>query len=239
MKPKVEKRFLKAVKASGLVTEEDLRRALEVQGFAAQQGRHLPIDRILLKLHLLDREQILGLWRALRYYMWRKEDKLYVKVAVQSAIITPELGKQCLREQKKAYKQENQLVRANEIARQRGYVRSAEDRALVRALRDRHPDLTLQPVDDEVAAVPYETPSARAARITDGEEWKSEARQNDLQALKDYVTNSGEMAGISDEDLDALWDEADLDDIELDSQAVEIARAPLFDDSDEDDALDD
>ena len=38
-------------------------------------------------------------------------------------------------------------------------------------------------------------------------------------------------------EMDALWDEADLDDVELDSQALEIAQAPLFDDSDEDDPL--
>ena len=66
----------------------------------------------------------------------------------------------------------------------------------------------------------------------------SEGVENqNVQALQQFVTTSGEIQGVSDEDLDALWDEADLDDIELDSQALEIARAPLFDDSDEDDPL--
>ncbi|HBP19709.1 MAG TPA: hypothetical protein DEA08_18200 [Planctomycetes bacterium] len=233
--PKVEKRFLKAVRSSGLVSEEDLLRAMDVQRAAAQRGRQLPLDRILLKLELLDRPQILGLWRALRYYVWRKEDKLYVKVAIQSAILTEELGEQCLREQKTAYKHDNVLVRVNEIARQRGYLRAAEDRALIRALHQKHEELTLQPVDDETAAKPYERRSTAAATEEDGEEWKSSARLQDLSALRDFVTNSGEGHGISDDDLDALWDEADLDDIELDSQAVEIANAPLFEDDDDED----
>lgn len=237
MANKVEKRFLKAVRSSGVVSGPDLDKALKVQRLAASQGRSLPLDRVLLKLQILDREQILGLWRALRYYVWRKEDKRYVKVAVQSGILTPELGEQCLREQKEAYKQDNALVRINEIARQRGYLEGKEDRALIRALREQSPDLTLAPVGDERAAQPYERPSDGAARKHDGQEWKNEARSKDLQALKDYVTTSGELAGVSDEDLDALWDEADLDDVELDSQALEIAQAPLFDDSDEDDAL--
>jgi hypothetical protein len=244
MSPKVEKRFMKAVRSSGLVNEPDMARALEVQAFAAQRGRQLPLDRILLKLKLLDRQQILGLWRALRYYMWRKEDKLYVKVAVQSAILTPELGQQCLRAQKSAYKKDNELIRVNEVARQRGYLRAAEDRALIRALRQKHSGLTISPVDEETASHPYEPRSENAATEEDGEEWKGTARSNDLEALKHYVTTSGEIAGISDEDLDALWDEADLDDIELDSQALEIARAPIFDEddplydeSDEDDPL--
>ena len=60
LSPKVEKRFLKAVRGSGLVKEPELERALAVQRHAAEQGRLLPLDRILLKLDLLDREQILG-----------------------------------------------------------------------------------------------------------------------------------------------------------------------------------
>ncbi|MBL4849016.1 MAG: hypothetical protein JKY65_26125 [Planctomycetes bacterium] len=233
MANKVEKRFLKAIRSSGIVPESDLDRALKVQKLAASRGRSLPIDRVLLKLQILDRDQILGLWRALRYYVWRKEDKRYVKVAVQSGILTPELGAQCLREQKEAYKQDNALVRVNEIARQRGYVEGKEDRALVRALREKYEELTLVPVGDDRAAQPYERGSEKAARKSDGKSWKDSARLNDLVDLQQFVTTSGEGAGVSDEDLDALWEEADLDDVELDSQAIEIARTPLFDDSDE------
>lgn len=237
MDGKIEKRFLKAVRSSGLVPESDLKRAAEIQAFAGRQGRVLPLDRILLKLKLLDRDQILGLWRALRYYVWRKEDKLYVKISIQSALLTEDLGEQCLKEQKKAYKHDNELIRVNEIARQRGYLTSTEDEAIVRAMHKQRPDLTLLPVNDEVAAKPYEPRSSGAATEEDGSNWKSEARKKDLDSLKGYFDSNAEMAGVSDEDLDALWEEADLDDVELDSQAVEIANMPMFDDDEDLDDL--
>lgn len=241
LSPKVEKRFLKAVRGSGLVGEPDLERAMALQRHAAEQGRYLPMDRILLKLGFLDRDQILGLWRALRYYVWRREDKKYVKLALQSRLLTPEVARSCLREQKSAYKHEDQLVRVNEIARQRGYLKAGEDRALVEALHRIKP-VTLRPVDDETAAAGFEMPSPGAARSGKEAVWRKAARQQDLDELRAHLAEESSLdaassRGTSDPDLDALWDEADLDDVELDSQAVEIAQNPmdLLEDSDEDD----
>jgi hypothetical protein len=238
--PKVEKRFLRALRSSGLVKEADLARALDVQRQAAERGRALPIDRILLKLGALDRDQILGLWRALRYYLWRREDKFYVKLAQQAKppILTPEAAKSCLREQKNAYKHEDQLLRVNEIARQRGYVKAAEDRALVEAMRKLKP-VTLRPVDERRLAELAERPTPGAAKKGGEDAWRRDAHKKEIAELRAHVASqsSAEIRGVSDPDLDALWDEADLDDVELDSQAVEIAgRAPFeLEDSDEDD----
>lgn len=234
MHPKVQKRFAKAVLSSGLVSEADLERARSVQSYGQERGLDLPLDRVLLKLNLLSRDQILGLWRALRYYLWRKEDKFFVKIALQSRFLTEKLGRICLKEQKSAYKHDDELIRVNEIARQRGYLTSDQDRAIVKAMSKIRP-VTLRPIDESGEGDGYERPSKGAARVADtqneGVEWRGKARQSDLKALKEHITQSGgEIRGISDEDLDALWDEADLDDVELDSQAVEIARGPLFDD---------
>jgi hypothetical protein len=240
LSPKTEKRFLEAVRSSGLVAEPDLQRAIEVQRHAAEQGRYLPLDRILLKLGFLERAQLLGLWRALRYYLWRREDKKYIKLALQSKLLTPEVAKTCLREQKNMYKHEDQLVRVNEIARQRGYLKAHEDRALVEALHRLKP-VTLRPVDEERAGESFERPSVGAARPGKEEGWRKEARQNDLEALREHLASESGVQpvskGASDSDLDALWDEADLEDVELDSQAIDIAKAPLelseLEDSDE------
>jgi hypothetical protein len=243
LSPKVEQRFLKAVRSSGLVKETDIKRALAVQTHAAGQGRYLPLDRILLKLGCLDREQLLGLWRALRYYVWRREDKKYVKLALQSKLLTPDVAKSCLREQKNAYKHEDQLIRVNEIARQRGYLKAGQDRAIVEALHRLKP-VTLRPVDDERAGDAFELPSPGAARPGKEERWRKEARQKDLDDLRAHLAEESSLdqnlalssRGLSDPDLDALWDEADLDDVELDSQAVEIAQTPMeLEDSGEDD----
>ncbi len=235
---KIEKRLLKAIRASGLVDEREVERALAVQRHAAAQGRVLPIDRVFLRLGLLDREQILGLYRALRYYLWRREDKFYCKLAVQSKFMSPEAAKACLREQKQAYRHEDQLVRVNEIARQRGYVKAGEDRAIVAAMYDVRP-ATLRPVDDERAGQDAARPSPGAAREGEEAGWRRDAQRKDLEALRAHLANtvsSDEGRGVSDPDLDALWDEADADDVELDSQIVEIARPLLaLEDSGEDD----
>lgn len=233
MHPKVEKRFAKAVLSSGLLSEEELERALGVQEYAAQRGRALPLDRVLLKLNLLTRDEILGLWRALRYYVWRKEDKFFVKLAIQSKLLTEKLARTCLKAQKKAYKTADELIRVNEIARQRGYLTSAQDRAIVDAMKKIRP-VSLLPADEGEGAG-FEVPSPRAASKDDGEAWKGEARSRDLTELRSNFGSSAEMAGVSDEDLDALWEEADLDDVELDSQAFEMARGPLLDEEDEED----
>lgn len=265
---RADKRFAQAVRSSGLVPAGDLDRALAFQDLAGRRGRSLPLDRILLKFRFLDREQILGLWRALRYYVWRKEDKFYVKIAIQSKLLTPEMGKACLREQKQAYKHEDQLVRVNEIARQRGYLKAGGDRKIVEAMQQVRA-VTLRPVDDEVAGKPYERPSQGAARKGAGDEWRDKARQKDLEAVRAEhggsqlgrvsgdgnkslsaeemealrrehlaISGSDDLRALSDEDLDALWAEADLDDVELDSQAVEIARSPLDLENDSGDDLD-
>jgi hypothetical protein len=233
--PKVEKRFAKAVLSSGLVSEEDLERARGVQEYAAKKGRALPLDRVLLKLDLLSRDEILGLWRALRYYLWRKEDKFFVKLAIQSKLLTEKLARTCLKEQKRAYKGSDELIRVNEIARQRGYLTAAQDRAIVDAMKKVRP-VSLAPAD-EAEGDGYEPRSAKAATESDGDAWKSEARSRDLQDLRGSLGSSAELAGVSDEDLDALWEEADLDDVELDSQAFEMAQGPLLDDDDDDDDL--
>lgn len=231
MQSKSERRFLKAVRGSGLVPEADIERALELQARAADRGQVLAIDRVLLKLDLLDRDQIMGLWRALRYYLWRKEDKLYLKVAVQSNLIPQQAGDACLKEQKQAYKDDNQVVRANQIAVRRGYLSDTEDRALVKALRSKHPGMTVVPAAD--APAPTERRSTGAARSGEGPGWRDEARRRDLADLRAHFDSSGELRGVSDEDLDALWEEADLSDVDLDSNARDVADG-LLDESEDD-----
>ncbi|MCA8924719.1 MAG: hypothetical protein KDD82_23095 [Planctomycetes bacterium] len=246
-----DRRFARAVRSSGLVADADLDRALQFQEQARDRGRDLPLDRILLKFNLLERKQILKLWRALRYYLWRKEDKFYVKIAVQSKLFSEELAASLLREQKKAYKYDDELLRVNEIARQRGHVKSKEDEAIIEAMNKVRP-VSLTPVEDDVAERPPERQSPRAARKGEEDAWREKSRRNELASLraahaesasgasarlgKDLfaLSESGDLGAVSDEDLDALWAEADLDDVELDSQAVEIARSPLdLEDSDE------
>jgi hypothetical protein len=91
---------------------------------------------------------------------------------------------------------------------------------------------------------PAERDRARMNSAKPGQEaaWREKVRQKELDELSNVLGDkpASNPRGTSDEDLDALWDEADLDDIELDSEARDVARsakkpAPLPEDDDEDD----
>ena len=73
-----------------------------------------------------------------------KGDARCWKQALEIFNLTEETAKSCLREQKNAYKHEDQLLRVNEIARQRGYLKPAEDRAIIEAMLKVKP-VTLRP----------------------------------------------------------------------------------------------
>jgi len=151
---------------------------------------------------------------------------------MQSKLLDEKTARICLKEQKQCYKHEDALIRVNEVARQRGYLTESQDKAIVEAMQKVKP-VTLRAFNDKGDGAGFERPSPGAARVGEDEaSWKSQARGKDLVALRQHFDSSVETQGVSDEDLDALWDEADLDDVELDSQAIEIANGPLFDDSD-------
>ncbi len=296
---KREKRFLEAVKASNLVSAEDLERSLEFQAYARERGRAIPLDRILLKFEILDHAQIAALYQALRFFTWRKEDKLYAKIAEQSQLLTPEDAKRCLKEQKRAFQERRELKRLNEIAREKGLLAPKEDRAIIRGMRKVKPRLTILPLDgNPLYSGEAQSPLSQTgtmdgrdrgrgpARKGEEEAWKKDVRArelaelneasqgDDLEALEplddvpprkaaapslsdddvedeasenphlsqsappnldgddfgDPLSTNGSSSGgstggrMTDEDLDPLWAEADLDDVELDSEQRSTAR---------------
>jgi hypothetical protein len=232
---KRERRFIELVRASKLVPEDELTRSLRFRDFAAKKGRALPLDRILLKFQLLTEVQVRSLYLALRYFTWRKEDKLYAKIAVQSQILSSEDAARCLKEQKRLYKDKRLAKRVNEIAREKGLLEAKEDAAIVEKIHTLKPKSTIRPL-------------ASPARAGEEEQWRKDMRARELAELSNLTRDakasfddpleldvddagnpqaklSGSTAGrASDEDLDPLWDEADLDDIELDSGQAEAAR---------------
>jgi hypothetical protein len=310
-----EKRFVEAVRASGLVPEADLDKALNFQKFAHARGKPLPLDRILLKFKLLDHAQIAALYQALRYFRWRKDDKLYAKVAIQSQLITESDMNRCLKEQKRAFTERRELLRVNEIAFSRGLLSPRNDKAIIAGLKKMKPKLNIPPLpygDSQTGSQPGTQqglnslisqsssgasqsglgtqsgsgsgsgfrPGATESQIGRGpakkgeeEKWRREMRARELAELSsadplssdssidptsssaglkhgsaaDYLdkdqTSSSSGGGrartgpVTDEDLDPLWAEADLDDVVLDSEQREAARGakPAPGDNPEDD----
>lgn len=266
---KREKRFLELVRASKLVPEPELDRALAFQAFARNRGKELPLDRILLKFELLTEIQIKSLYVALRYFTWRKEDKFYAKLAVQSSVLSPEDAARCLKEQKRYYKEKRLLKRVNEIAHEKGILAEKEDQAIVDKIHALKPKATIRPLTAEpirLDPLPAPPPPLDALASDDGsreglargprgparageeEQWRRDMRARELAELSNAarhepglsssqpLSDDGpleldlDLAGnpqarlsastngrITDDDLDPLWDEADLDDIDLDS----------------------
>jgi len=263
---KRERRFLEAVRLSGLVPEAEIDRAVAFQKFAHARGRPLPLDRILLKFKLLDESQIEALYVALRYFLWRKEDKLYGKVAVKNQLLTEQDMKRCLKEQKRAFQANRELRRVNEIAFEKGLMTPREDRALIAKLKQLKPSLTIEPLAVNGSRGP--------AKKGEEESWRREVRARELEELQrasgiheaprdeqsektvrfqdpdmpasniaaspddlepvhlssDVEDEIGDPLSdargkpITDDDLDPLWAEADLDDVELDSEQRDAAK---------------
>ncbi len=271
---KRERRFLEAVRLSGLVPEIEIDRAVAFQKFAHARGKPLPLDRILLKFGLLDEKQIEALYRALTYFLWRKEDKLYAKIAVKNQLLTAQDSKRCLKEQKRAFKEKRVLRRFNEIAFEKGLLNPNEDRALVTRLKELKPGLTLGPVNANGKRAPDEergqSSSPKSAQAGEESQWRKDMHARELKELKsasgvepqeddessapaddlqlspdpdddeeddkrpphlstdddDFGDPISEAKGpvTTDDDLDPLWAEADLDDVELDSEQRQAAR---------------
>jgi hypothetical protein len=173
---KRERRFLEAVRISGLVPEHEIERSVQFQKFAHARGKPLPLDRILVKFGLLDEKQVTALYQALTYFLWRKEDKLYAKVAIQNQLVAEPDMKRCLKEQKKAFNERRELRRVNAIAVEKGLMTTKEDRALIAKLKQVKPRLTIEPLEPEGSRGP--------AKKGEEEQWRREVRARELSELQ-------------------------------------------------------
>jgi hypothetical protein len=133
---KLERQFREAVQSSGLVDHEQVDYALGFQRHAWQKrGTRYPLDRVLLKFRFLDEPQIETLYGAIRYYSWRREDKFFLKIAIQSNLLSQRRATRCLIEQKRLYKDSELLRRVNEIARRRCYMTERQELAVIDAMK--------------------------------------------------------------------------------------------------------
>lgn len=133
---KLDRQFTNAVKSCGLVSDDDLDYAIGFQDHARKRHKkHFPLDRVLLKFGFLNLAQVQGLYHAIRYYSWRKEDKFFLKIATQSKLLTQKRADQCLKEQKDLYKFKNTIKRVNEIARRRVFITEKQESKIIEAMQ--------------------------------------------------------------------------------------------------------
>ncbi|MDF1664899.1 MAG: hypothetical protein P1V97_24270 [Planctomycetota bacterium] len=121
----------------GLATEAKLEKAIAKQKKIRQKdGRKESLERVLVDMGVLKGKQLKGLRYAVLYYLVRKVDRFYGKIAVQSDICEQAWVDQALKEQKRVHQKDRRLVRINKILLEKEYINSNEDRAILKAIDD-------------------------------------------------------------------------------------------------------
>ncbi|MDC3379390.1 hypothetical protein OAX78_03815, partial [Planctomycetota bacterium] len=118
-----------------MVDEDQLDDALDLQQeILDTKGSKTSLERVLLDMGILGGKQLKGLRYAIIYYLVRKADRFYGKIATQSDICEEKWVGEALREQKRIHQKQHRLVRINKILIEKGYINSREDRAILRAI---------------------------------------------------------------------------------------------------------
>ena len=118
-----------------MAEEDKLEEALKLQReIMDTEGKKQSLERVLLDMGIIKGKQLKGLRYAILYYLVRKADRFYGKIAVQSDICEPKWVDEALTEQKKVHQKERRLVRLNKILLEKGYINAREDRAILRAI---------------------------------------------------------------------------------------------------------
>src|SRR5579872_5438089 len=207
------------------------------------------LERVLLDMGIIKGKQLKGLRYAILYYLVRKADRFYGKIAVQSDICESKWVDEALKEQKKIHQKERRLVRLNKILLEKGYINAREDRAILRAIEgvraerkkkkggksDEAPAKLKKKAAGKVAAVTASGSSDLAdLEIEDDEKESSEAKKKtpktdlqeiDISDLEDEKAADEETGDEETKDEDekdeASGDDDDLGDLELDDDELE------------------
>jgi hypothetical protein len=205
-----------------MVEEDRLEEALELQReILDTRGKKQSLERVLLDMGILRGKQLKGLRYAIIYYLVRKADRFYAKIAVQSDICEQKWVDAALREQKRIHVKERRLVRINKILLEKGYINSRENRAILRAIegireRRRKKPATRSRKSKAKKAARSEAPSAVEDDLDD--------LGGNIEALSDHTFDDDLGADDDDpqsiEELEALSGIGDVSDGDLDVDDV-------------------
>ncbi|MDF1663587.1 MAG: hypothetical protein P1V97_17590 [Planctomycetota bacterium] len=190
---RLDRMFTDAVRGCDVLSDDDLDYALGFQSHARKTtGRSYPIDRILLKFGYLEEVQIHALYKAIRYFRWRKEDKFFLKIAIQSNLLSERRANLCLQEQKELYKDREELMRVNEIARRRVYLTEKQERAVIDAIKKiKGTTITATEITlDKAESAPKLTPRKRSKTEKPKAKAKTKAKAAPSEILKESSASS-------------------------------------------------
>lgn len=122
--------FAKIAIEKGFLDEKKVEQARTLQRVSRKHGKSVPIDKACLELNLLTPVQVKGLERGLKYYIVRKADKIYGKLAVKKKYADKDTVEHCLERQKSEFTKKKRLVRISKLLAGLDAIDAAKDAEL-------------------------------------------------------------------------------------------------------------
>ena len=169
--------FAKIAVEKGFLDEKKLDQARTLQKLCRREGQALPLDRACLELEILTPEQVRGLERGLKYYVARKADKIYAKLAVARAFCDADTVEHCLARQHTEFYKKHRLVRLAKLLLGLDGITPEHDAVICKAVSAR---LSPEESHQETAAVTEPEPPKDAVEETLPAGVKSDAEISDL-----------------------------------------------------------
>jgi hypothetical protein len=142
--------FAKIAIEKGLLDEKKLEQARTLQKLARKDGKAVALDKACLELEILTPGQVRGLERGLKYYVARKADKIYGKLAIARKFCDADTVEHCLQKQHTEFYKNKRLVRLAKLLTGLDAIKPEQDEELRKAVQAR---LTPEESHHEVAAV--------------------------------------------------------------------------------------
>lgn len=155
--------FAKIAIEKGLLDEKKLEQARMLQKLARKDGKAVPLDKACLELEILTPEQVRGLERGLRYYVARKADKIYAKLATARKFVDADTAEHCLQKQHTEFYKKKRLVRLSKLLLGLDAITSEQDDEVRKAVQGRlSPEESHHEMKAVTEAVPEKAPLAAA-----------------------------------------------------------------------------
>lgn len=178
--------FAKIAREKGLLDDAKLGQARDAQKAARKEKRVLSLENACLELGILTPDQVRGIQRGIRYYVVRKADRIYGKVAIEKGFVEADVVRNCLSKQHDEFFKNKKLIRLSKLLMGLDAITTEEDEEVRKIVIGR-----LTPAE-----------SAHEAQAIKEEETLPAAGSEDEEAIAE------EVAASADDEADAAEEKA-------------------------------
>lgn len=169
--------FSRIALEKGLLDETKLGLARQKLRDMRRKGVPYALDRACIDLGLLSEAQVRGIERGLRYYVARKADKAYRRIAADKGLVDGTVLDECLTEQKREFYENHRLLRLSRMLIDREAIDAAGDAAVRQEVLARlAPEESAEEADSVREAAEEEAAAQETASAADEWELVDESR---------------------------------------------------------------